>query len=62
MNKEEIKLSDWQRILIGDAPVEFLLEVFIRTALIYLALLIIMRFLGKRMNGATDQTWNWPLC
>lgn len=51
MDNEEIKLGDWQRILIGDAPAEFLLEVFIRTTLIYLALLVVMRLLGKRMNG-----------
>jgi uncharacterized membrane protein YcaP (DUF421 family) len=51
MKKEDIRLDDWQRILIGDAPAEFLIEVFVRTTLIYLALLIVMRFLGKRMNG-----------
>ncbi|WP_420149190.1 YetF domain-containing protein [Spirosoma sp.] len=51
MSKDEINLGDWQRILIGDAPGEFLLEVFIRTTLIYVALLVIMRLLGKRMNG-----------
>ncbi|AKD57126.1 DUF421 domain-containing protein [Spirosoma radiotolerans] len=51
MKKENIWLEDWQRILIGDAPVEFLLEVFLRTSFIYLVLLVIMRLLGKRMNG-----------
>ncbi|SOD79343.1 DUF421 domain-containing protein [Spirosoma fluviale] len=51
MKKEAIHLEDWQRILLGDAPAEFLLEVFIRTSLIYLILLVVMRLLGKRMNG-----------
>jgi len=51
MKKEEIHLEDWQRIFIGDAPVGFLVEVFVRTFLIYLALLVVMRLLGKRMNG-----------
>ncbi|WP_128546348.1 DUF421 domain-containing protein [Larkinella soli] len=51
MKKEDIRLSDWNRILIGDNPAEFLLEVFIRTLLIYLLLLVILRLLGKRMNG-----------
>ena len=51
MKKETIWLDDWQRILVGDAPVEFLLEVFIRTSFMYLVLLVIMRLLGKRMNG-----------
>ncbi|GAB3018080.1 YetF domain-containing protein [Spirosoma pulveris] len=51
MKKEAIHLEDWQRILLGDAPAEFLVEVLIRTSLIYLILLIVMRLLGKRMNG-----------
>ncbi|GAB3960954.1 DUF421 domain-containing protein [Spirosoma harenae] len=51
MKKEDIQLNDWHRILIGDAPSEFLLEVFIRTSLIYLILLVVLRLLGKRMNG-----------
>ncbi|GAB3695342.1 DUF421 domain-containing protein [Spirosoma flavus] len=51
MDKSDIQLGDWQRILVGEAPVEFLVEVFIRTTLIYLILLVIMRLLGKRMNG-----------
>ena len=51
MKKDEIFLSDWQRILLGEAPVEFLLEVFLRTFLIYFMLLVMLRLLGKRMNG-----------
>lgn len=51
MKKEEIHLSDVQRILFGETPPEFLLEVFIRTLIIYLAALFIMRWLGKRMSG-----------
>jgi len=55
MNKE-IKLSDWERILVGEAPMEFLIEVLIRTVLIYGLLLVIMRLLGKRMSGQLTQT------
>jgi len=51
MKKHEIHLGDWQRILLGQAPVEFLLEVFLRTVIIYLVLLIILRLMGKRMGG-----------
>ena len=51
MKKEEIHLSDIQRILFGQAPPAFLLEVFIRTLVIYLVLLFIVRWLGKRMSG-----------
>jgi uncharacterized membrane protein YcaP (DUF421 family) len=51
MKKEEIHWADWYRILMGPAPAEFLLEVFIRTILMYLVLLVVLRFLGKRMGG-----------
>jgi uncharacterized membrane protein YcaP (DUF421 family) len=51
MKKEEIYLGDIKRILFGSAPPEFLLEVFIRTLIIYLALLVTLRLLGKRMDG-----------
>jgi uncharacterized membrane protein YcaP (DUF421 family) len=51
MKKEEIHLSDIMRILFGQAPPIFLLEVFIRTLLIYLILILVMRWLGKRMSG-----------
>jgi uncharacterized membrane protein YcaP (DUF421 family) len=51
MKKEEIFLADWERILLGAAPTEFLLEVFLRTFLIYFMLLVMLRLLGKRMNG-----------
>jgi uncharacterized membrane protein YcaP (DUF421 family) len=50
MKKEEIQLWDWGRILVGNAPVEFMAEVFIRTVLIYLVLLVAMRLLGKRLS------------
>jgi uncharacterized membrane protein YcaP (DUF421 family) len=51
MKKEEIHLWDWNRIFIGNAPVEFMLEIAIRTLIIYLAFLLMMRFMGKRMNS-----------
>uniref|UniRef100_F4CCD2 YetF C-terminal domain-containing protein n=1 Tax=Sphingobacterium sp. (strain 21) TaxID=743722 RepID=F4CCD2_SPHS2 len=51
MKKEEIKLTDIQRILFGETPAAFMLEVFIRTIIIYLALLLVLKLLGKRMTG-----------
>jgi uncharacterized membrane protein YcaP (DUF421 family) len=51
MKKDEIKLDDWQRILFGEAPFEFMLETLIRAVIIYIFFLIIMRLLGKRMSG-----------
>jgi len=51
MKADEIKLGDWQRILFGDVSALFLVEVFFRTLIIYLLLLAIVRWLGKRMSG-----------
>lgn len=51
MKKEEIHLWDWQRILFGQAPPQFLLEVLIRSLVIYVAAILVLRWAGKRMNG-----------
>lgn len=51
MKKFEIHLADWQRILFGQAPPVFLLEVLVRTIIIYIFLLFVLRWLGKRMSG-----------
>ncbi len=51
MKKEDIHWDDWHRILIGAAPTSFLLEVLIRTVIMYLVLLVVLRLMGKRMGG-----------
>ena len=51
MKQEEIHWGDWHRILFGMAPETFIIEVFIRTVIVYLLLLFTLRFLGKRMGG-----------
>jgi hypothetical protein len=51
MKKYEIHLADWQRMLFGQSPPVFLLEVLIRTIIIYVFLLFVLRWLGKRMSG-----------
>ena len=51
MKKEEILLSDINRILFGQAPPEFLIETFFRTLIIYIVLQFAVRDLGKRMTG-----------
>jgi uncharacterized membrane protein YcaP (DUF421 family) len=51
MKKEDIQWDDWHRILIGSAPTSFLLEVLIRTVIMYLVLLVVLRLMGKRMGG-----------
>lgn len=51
MKKEDIHLGDLARILFGEAPPVFLLEVFVRSLIVYVFLLYILRWLGKRMSG-----------
>jgi|GEM_PF-137753 len=51
MRKEEIYLADIERILFGQTPPLFLVEVFLRTVIIYIILLVVVRLLGKRMSG-----------
>jgi uncharacterized membrane protein YcaP (DUF421 family) len=51
MKKEDIQWDDWHRILFGAAPASFLLEVLIRTIVMYLILLVVLRLMGKRMGG-----------
>jgi uncharacterized membrane protein YcaP (DUF421 family) len=51
MKKEEIHFGDIKRWLFGQAPPEFMIEVAIRTGLIYLFLLLVVKLMGKRMTG-----------
>lgn len=51
MKKEDIHLGDWNRILFGDTPGVFTWEVIVRTILIYLVFLVVMRLLSKRMSA-----------
>lgn len=49
MDKEDIHLYDWQRILVGEVPGIFYVEILIRAAAIYLILVVAMRLMGRRM-------------
>jgi len=51
MKPEQIDITDWGRIFLGDVPASFMLEVIIRIALMYLVLMVSMRLMGKRMAG-----------
>jgi len=46
---EDFKLTDIHRILIGDVPGAFFIEVIIRTIIIYFLLILAIRLMGKRM-------------
>lgn len=56
MKKEDIHPGDLRRIILGDAPPEYMLEVLMRTIVIYLAFLVIIRLFGKRTAGQLTVT------
>jgi len=49
MSKEDIDITDVTRILFGEVPAEFFIEVLIRLVFIFILALIAMRLMGKRM-------------
>lgn len=51
MKGSEVKLADWSRILYGEAPPEFYIELVIRAFFIYFLLMLCMRLMGKRMSS-----------
>jgi len=61
MKKEDIKLDDYMRILFGDAPFEFLIEVVIRILVVYILLLVGMRLMGRRMEAMITRNENIAL-
>jgi hypothetical protein len=56
MKKEDIRLGDWHRLFISEAPLEFMLEVVLRTLIIYLVPLLTMRLLSQRMTAQLNVT------
>lgn len=51
MDKDDIHITDWNRILFGEAPPEIIIEVAIRSIILYMALVVVVRLLGKRTNS-----------
>lgn len=51
MKPEEIHLTDYMRILLGQVPWSFLLEVAIRAIFLYGLIVLSMRLMGKRMSS-----------
>jgi uncharacterized membrane protein YcaP (DUF421 family) len=56
MEKEEIHITDLYRIIFGETPPVFFIEVVIRISFIYLLLLVSMRLMGKRMASSLSRT------
>jgi uncharacterized membrane protein YcaP (DUF421 family) len=56
MDRYEIKIDDWERILFGQAPPAYLAEVVFRVAFVYILILVAIRFMGKRVTSELDRT------
>ena len=56
MKPEEIHITDYMRILLGEVPWSFLIEVVIRIGFIYLLLMVAMRLMGKRMASTLSNS------
>jgi len=51
VESKHYELSDWHRILLGDAPWSFVLEVILRMSIAYVLLMFAMRLMGKRVSA-----------
>ena len=51
MKPEDIHLSDWMRILVGEMPGSFYIEAVFRIVFIYVLLVASMRLMGNRMGS-----------
>ena len=56
MKPEDIHITDYMRILLGEVPWSFLIEVIIRVLFIYLVLFISLRIMGKRMAARMSRS------
>lgn len=45
---DDYDIQDWSRILLGDLPGQFLLEVTLRTLIMFIVIVVTMRLTGKR--------------
>src|SRR5438132_14356325 len=55
MRKEDIYLYDITRILNGEAPPQFYIELVIRAFVVYLILVFSMRLMGKRLSAMLNR-------
>lgn len=55
MKPEEIHLTDWVRILVGEVPGSYYIEIIFRIAFVYLLLTVSMRLMGKRMASQLNR-------
>ena len=51
MQPQDIHITDWLRIVVGEVPPAFYIELLFRAFLVYLILMVSMRAMGKRMSS-----------
>ncbi|UYQ95628.1 DUF421 domain-containing protein [Chitinophaga horti] len=51
MEEQVVNITDWKRIIAGEAPAIFYLEIMIRAAIVYAVLMTSMRLIGPRMSS-----------
>jgi len=56
MEANEINISDWERILIGEVPLVFYIESFFRALIIFLLVILTMKLIGKKMVSQLGQS------
>jgi uncharacterized membrane protein YcaP (DUF421 family) len=54
VDQQSYRFPDWSRLLVGTAPWTFLIEVTLRTLLVYTCLLVVVRLMGKRMSAQSS--------
>lgn len=55
MEKSDIRIGDIGRILVGDTPAEFFIEIIIRGIIVYIILMCALRLMGKRMASRLNR-------
>jgi uncharacterized membrane protein YcaP (DUF421 family) len=55
MKSDEIKINDWGRMLVGETPAVFFLEVIVRALVVYAILMIAFRLMGSRMASQLNR-------
>jgi hypothetical protein len=56
--EKSIALTDWKRLLVGEAPFAFLGEVLLRALIVYLFLLVALRLMASAW-AARFRTSSW---
>jgi len=55
MQKEAIHIGDWSRVILGEAPPVFFLEIILRAIVVYAILMIAFRLMGSRMASQLNR-------